>query len=107
MGTKETLFRLQLKHCGRLPSAPACATRFKINMNFCNTCCCRPGLTKINIIHELVHGSQKDCGAFFTFTDAFVRMVVSMKRALEIMMRYTDSCFSSTHDAANADANAI
>jgi len=74
---------------------PECTSKFKMAMGRCTTCCCKEGLTNLQISHSLVQGKLIKCGVWFGALDALLRSLMSLYRAGMVIQQFAGRCFQS------------
>jgi len=83
-----------LEKCSKLDHGPpTCASKMKIDITYCNTCCCRQGLAGVNIKHALVMGTSAKCGTWMAAVDTLGRVMTTVLRLAQVADLFTRKCF--------------
>jgi len=73
---------------------PSCLAAAEIQMNMCNTCCCKKGTIFTSMSQSLIIGGRKACGTWLAVLDWFFRTVVSVTRMINVVDKYGLRCFN-------------
>jgi len=83
------------KQANRPELVPECTSKFQMAMGRCTTCCCKEGLTNLQISHALIQGKLIDCGVWFGAVDSLLRAVMSLFRSGMVIGAFGGRCFYS------------
>jgi len=71
-----------------------CTSRIKTRISVCTTCCCKQGLTSVDMKHQLIFGDQTSCATWFAAVDAAIRIGISVYRTALVVSMYKQGCWS-------------
>jgi len=85
----------QAAKCSTKLTAPTCASKVEVRIAMSSTCCGTES-AQMKLEHQLIHGNQKNCGAWMTVVDLFARTIFSGYRTCAMAMWYNTNCFAKS-----------